>query len=603
MRKSPSYLVSTILAAGLMIAACGGGGGGSSVAPVAPVGGGGGSGGSGGGGSGGSGGGGTTTGNGSPPAATSTVLSTESDASRFLARATFGGSKTQIAALTGGDAADWVANEFAKPASFSMPVLLAQPRTASGDLQGKVINALYWDHMIGSNDQLRQRMAFALSQILVYSDVNDPDQLVRSYYQDLLIDNAFGNYRDVLEAVTYSPAMGNYLTYRGNRKGDPNTGRMPDENYAREILQLFSIGVVELNMDGSPKLDGQGQQIETYSNDDVVGLARVFTGLDLARTSGGNITSDAQIRPMQMLEDRHSQLEKQFLGTTIPAGTLGDETISRALDTIFNHPNVAPFLSRQLIQRFTQSNPSPEYIERVATAFEAGRFTAVGGQQFGTGQRGDLQATLAAILLEPTLFSDPSSNTDFALGKVREPILRFTHWARAFNVQGLDARNENMLRDTRSNAVSLGQQAFRAPSVFNFYRPGYIAPGTIAGDQGITVPEFQTVNASSAVGIMNFLTEFAFERGSQVDSTIDTYAPDYSEELALLDTPSALVDHLDVLLTGGRMTDIEKADIADIVGTLEFRTDSAANTAADREDAVQAAVALVLNSPSYAVTW
>lgn len=595
MRKSPSYLVSTVLAAGLMIAACSGGGGGdASVAPIAPIGGGGGSGG----------GGGTPTGgNGSPPAASSTVLSSESDASRFLARASFGGSKTEIASVTGTDAADWVTREFAKPVTLTAPALLAQPRQANGNLPGKVINALYWDHMIGSNDQLRQRMAFALSQIFVYSDVDDSDQLLRVYFQDVLIENALGNYRDLLEEVTYTPAMGNYLTYRGNRRGDPNTGRMPDENYAREIMQLFSIGVVELNMDGTPKLDGQGQQIETYSNDDVVGLARVFTGLDLARDSSGTATSDARIRRMEMREERHSQLEKQFLGTTIPAGTQGYESIRIALDTIFEHPNVAPFVSRQLIQRFTQSNPSPEYVERVATAFETGRFTAVGGQQFGSGVRGDMQSTLAAILLEPTLFSDPSSNTDFAFGKVREPILRFTHWARAFNLRNLDARNEHQLRDTRSNAYSLGQQAFRAPSVFNFYRPGYIAPGTIAGEQNITVPEFQTVNASSAVGIMNFLTEFAFDRTNQADSSLNTYLPDYSEELALLDTPDALVDHLDVLLTGGRMTAIEKADIADIVSTIEIRTNTAENTAADREDAVQAAVALVLNSPSYAVTW
>ncbi|NQY97755.1 MAG: DUF1800 domain-containing protein [Henriciella sp.] len=612
MRKSANYLVSIVFAAGLVLAACGGGGGGSSVPPTAPpVSGGGssgsgtggtGSGGSGSGTGGGSSGGGTTGTGAIPPAASSNVIADAADASRFLARASFGGSKPEIASLTGTDAANWVANEFAKPVTLTMPTLLAQPRTSSGELEGKVINALYWDHMIGSNDQLRQRMAFALSQILVYSDVNDPDQIVRAHYQDTLIQNAFGNYRDVLEAVTYTAAMGNYLTYRGNRRGDPNTGRMPDENYAREIMQLFSIGVVELNMDGTPRLDAQGQQIETYTNDDVIGLAKVFTGLDFAQ-SGGGATSDARIRPMEMIEDRHSPLEKQFLGTTIPAGTRGNESIRRALDTIFAHPNVAPFISRQLIQRFTHSDPSTAYVQSVATAFENGRFVSLGGQQFGTGQRGDLQATLAAILLEPTLFSDPTSNTDFAFGKVREPILRFTHWARAFNVQGLNAKNENDLRDTRSNALSLGQQAYRAPSVFNFYRPGYVAPGTIAGDRGITVPEFQTVNASSAVGIMNFLTDFVFDRASQVDNSIQTYDPDYSTEINLADTPQALVDHLDDLLTGGRMSDVEKTDIVDIIGSLEIRTDTPQNTAADREDVVRAAVALILNSPSYAVTW
>lgn len=598
MRKSPSYLVSTIFAAGLVLAACGGGGGDSTVAPIAPVGGGGG-------GSGGSGGGtgGGATGNSSPPAASSTVLSDSDDASRFLARATFGGSKTEIASVTGSDAADWISREFSKPVSLTMPALLAQPRSSSGSLPNNSVDRLYWDHMVTSNDQLRQRMAFALSQILVYSDNANDNQITRSQYQDVLIRNAFGNYRDLLEEVTYSPAMGRFLTYLDNRKGDPRTGRMPDENYAREILQLFTIGIVELNMDGTPRLDAQGQQIETYNNDDVIGLARVFTGLRLARDGNGQIRSDSEIVPMQMFDDRHSELEKIFLGTTIPAGTLGDESIRQALDTIFQHPNVAPFLSRQLIQRFTHSSPSPEYVERVSTAFESGSFTSLGGQQFGNGQRGDLQATLAAVLLEPTLYSDPTGSETIAFGKVREPILRFAHWARAFNVSGVNASNEHVLKDTRSSNNSLGQQAFKSPSVFNFYRPGYIAPGTQAGAQNITVPEFQIVNDSSSVGLLNFMTDFAFERTRKVDRNLATYSPNYSEELTMVDDPQRLVDHLDDLLTGGRMSDTEKADIVDIVRNLENRTGNAEQTAEDHDRIVQTAVTLVLNSPSYAVTW
>ena len=177
------------------------------------------------------------------------------------------------------------------------------------------------------------------------------------------------------------------------------------------------------------------------------------------------------------------------------------------------------------------------------------------------------------------------------------------HWARAFNVSGIDADNERRLRDTRSSENSLAQQPFRAPSVFNFYRPGYIAPGTNAGAQNITVPEFQIVNETSSVGYLNFMTDFAFDRASQRNNDIDTYTPDYSDELALVGDPAGLVDHLDDLLTGGRMSDVEKADIVDIISTIEIRTNSAENTAADEEDVVQAAVALVLNSPSFAVTW
>ncbi|MEO1020789.1 MAG: DUF1800 family protein, partial [Pseudomonadota bacterium] len=391
-----------------------------------------------GGGTGGSSGGG---GGGGTPAAPASEINSELEATRFLARATFGGSKAEIASLNGRDAADWLASEFSKSASLTLPTLTAQPRNSNGNLRGNVVDALYWDHIIGSDDQVRQRMAFALSQILVYSDAADSDQLMRAYYQDIMIRNAFGNFRDLLEEVTYSPAMGEWLTYRGNRKGNPNTGRMPDENYAREILQLFSIGLIELNMDGSPKLDAQGQQIETYSNDDIEGLARVFTGLSWAGDSFNDRPQDGDIRQMVMWPEQHSELDKTFLGTTIPAGTEGDESIRIALDTIFEHPNVAPFISRLLIQRFTQSDPSPAYIENVATAFETGRFTAQGGRNFGTGQRGDLRATLAAVLLEPTTFAEPPANGTIMSGKVREPILRFAHWARAFDAGGLNAFN------------------------------------------------------------------------------------------------------------------------------------------------------------------
>ena len=576
-----------ILAASLVLAACGGGGGDSSVPPGSPVAGGG---------SGGSGGGGT-------PAEPASKIDSELEATRFLARATFGGSKAEIASLNGRDAADWLASEFSKSTSLTLPTLTAQPRDNEGRLQSNIVDTLYWDHIIGSNDQVRQRMAFALSQIVVYSDAADNDQLMRAYYQDILIRNAFGNFRDLLEEVTYSPAMGEWLTYRGNRKGDERSGRMPDENYAREILQLFSIGLIELNLDGSPKLDAQGQQVETYSNDDIEGLARVFTGLSWAGDEFNDRPQDGDIRQMVMFPEQHSELDKVFLGTTIPAGTGGDESIRIALDTIFEHPNVAPFISRLLIQRFTQSDPSPAYVQSVATAFESGRFTAQGGRSFGTGERGDLRATLAAVLLEPTTFEEPAAGATITTGKVREPILRFTHWARAFDISGLNAYNERQLSDTRSSDNALGQQAFSSPSVFNFYRPGYIAPGTNAGDQNITVPEFQIVNESSSVGYLNFMTDFAFDRASQRDRDIDTYTPDYSDELALVDNPTALVDHLDNLLTGGRMSDIEKADIVDIIGTIEIRTNSAENTAADQEDMVQAAVTLVLNSPSYAVIY
>ncbi|MEL7110629.1 MAG: DUF1800 family protein [Pseudomonadota bacterium] len=532
------------------------------------------------------------------------LIKSESGAARFLARATFGGSKDAISALTGTDAADWVATELAKPYTLTLPILDAQPKYPSGNPEDARVDELYWDQIVGFDDQLRQRMVFALSQILVYSDEVNPNQFQRAVYQDILIRNAFGNYRDLLEEVTYSLPMGEWLTYLNNRKGDPNRQRMPDENYAREILQLFSIGLVELNLDGTPKLDGEGRTIETYADDDLQGLARVFTGLSWAGGKfGGLRPTDAALQPMQMYDEQHSDLEKSFLGTTIPAGTPGDESIDLALDAIFEHPNVAPFVSRQLIQRFTQSNPSPQYVERVSSAFNDGRYVAEGGQEFGTGVRGDLSATIAAVLLDEDTFMDMTGASDIARGKVREPILRFTNWARAFSVSNIDASNEKALRYTSSLETALGQQAFKSDSVFNFYRPGYVPRGTIAGDLSMTIPEFQIVNEGSTIGYMNFMLNFVFDFQAHRTAGYQTYTPDYSEEHALAEDPAALVDHLDVLLTGGRMSEQERLEIMIILDSIEIHATNPDHAEADRDTRVKTAIALIVNSPSYILTW
>ena len=540
-----------------------------------------------------------------PPPPPVTKIDTEPDAVRFLARATFGGTKAQVAAVATMDAADWLASEFAKPQTLTLAILQAQPRDIDGDIPRNRATELYWDHLITADDQLRQRMALALSQILVYSDISDQGhQERRAYYQDILIRNAFGNYRDLLQEVTYSPAMARWLTYWRNRKGDARTGRMPDENYAREVLQLFSIGLIELNMDGSPKLDAQGQQIETYTNDDIIGLARVFTGLTGKGTSFNTTDEDYNYNPLIMYDERHSPLEKVFLGTTIPANTGGTESVNTALDTIFAHPNVGPFLSRQLIQRLTHSSPSPAYVQRVATAFENGIYTAPNGRRFGASQRGDLEATLAAIMLDESLFlKDGDDASIVTKGKIREPILRFVHWARAFDLANIDASNEGKLRVTTDPITGLGQQPMRAPSVFNYYRPGYVAPGTLSGDRNLTTPEFQLVNEGTSVGYLNFMTEYAFDRAYKRDRDIATYKPDYSEEIALTSDIPALMTHLEILLTADRMTQAERDELIAILQLMPINTDTPEKEAVDREQIVYTAVALVLNSPSFAITW
>lgn len=537
-----------------------------------------------------------------PQSIQTTIIKDEAMATRFLSRATFGGTKAQVDALVGVDAADWLKAEFDKSPTLYLPEMQTL-RREDGSFEWNIATYQYWDKILTADDQLRQRTVFALSQILVVSDIQDAGRpLRRTYYQDILSRNAFGNYRDMLQEVTYSPEMAEWLTYMRNRKGDERTGRMPDENYARELLQLFTIGLVELNQDGTAKTDGRGRQIETYDNEDIIGLARVFTGLSYKGVGFWNRDDDSDYHQLQMFEDQHSPLEKKFLGKTIPAGTPGNQTIDEALDHIFEHPNIAPFLARQLIQRFTASNPRPQYVERVSQAFDRGLYIAPNGQTFGTGQRGDLEATMAAVLLEESLFlNDDPNNQLLTNGKIREPILRFTHWARAFDVANINSYNEGKLGWTIDPVDGLGQHPFRSPSVFNFYRPGYIAPQTESGNMGLTAPEFQLVNESTAVGNLNFMTEFAFERTWERNSDLNTFTPDYSEEIALTDTPEALIDHLDTLLTGNQMGDNEKSEIAAIIGDMRLRTDDPEKEAEDRDERAKVAIVLVMNSPAFAV--
>lgn len=535
-----------------------------------------------------------------PPSPVVTIAATKLESSgevnRFMQQAAFGVSTDDLVALTDSDATDWVRAEFSKSATFYLPTLLQ--RAEGGDeLKNRPHSNLFWEAMINGDDALRQRMVFALSQIIVISD-NDMSghPLQVAYFMDILSNNAFGNYRDLLQQVTYSPAMSEYLTYLRNRKGDESTGRMPDENYARELMQLFTIGLVELNMDGTEKVGGDGRPIETYDNDDVVGLARVFTGLSLEGTDFWKTPDESRYKPLQMYQDYHSTSDKTFLTTTIPASTLGDDAVDMALDEIFAHPNLAPFISRQLIQRFTASNPESAYVQRVATAFETGLFSAPDGSSFGAGVRGDLQATLAAILLDATVHQ-PADQVPNTGGKVREPVLKFVQWARTFNVTDANVAEEGRLRDARSPSSALGQHPFRSPSVFNFYRPGFVAPGTESGAANLTAPELQIVNGSSSVGFVNFSTDFVFARRKGQDGETH-FVPDYSDEVALADDPSALVDHLDDILTGSRMSPATKSDILAAISSLEISDSDADN---DRLKRVRIGVLMAMDSSAYAV--
>lgn len=562
------------------------------------------------------------------------AFATSQSTARFLTQATFGPNPREISGLTGTSASSWFAQQLAMEPTLVGPDYDAYASLAEGieDEESGLIFAapsyVFWKQAIEAPDQLRLRMAFALSQILVVSDAGGeilsdvPESMVG--YQDILRNHAFGNYRDLLEAITYNPAMGEWLTYMGNQKAD-DTGRVPDENYARELLQLFTVGIVELQPNGEPRLQN-GRPVELYDNEDVTGLARVFTGLDIAGLDRRAFPSlvDAVgevddlgenfLRPMTFNDALHSEREKRFLNCVIPAGTRTLDSITQALDCIMAHPNVGPFVSRQLIQRFTTSNPSPAYVERVAAAFNSGSFLLPDGRRVGDGRKGALAPTLAAILFDAEAQVDPAlDNTQF--GKIREPVLRFTHWARAFDVVASKPEYALELTDT-SDPAALSQHPHRARSVFNFYRPGYAAPGTQSGALGMTVPELQIVNASSTNGYINFMTFWAFGGLDMLDQTeIEAeltelgipfnrsevalaWRPDYTAEIALADDVKALLDRLDRNLTYGTLSSETRGSIENVITQVRLDDEDDQEGRAAR---VRLAVLLIMTSPDYLV--
>ena len=444
------------------------------------------------------------------------TLSTPAEASRFLAQASYGSNPKDIKALTGRTANEWIEAQFLRP-PFSLLNAMRYWRQRRGPEGNKNVSELedahnaWWVSTI-QQDQLRQRVAFALSQIFVVSSagvVGEYPKGLVSYY-DTLVRGAFGNFRQLLQDVTLHPMMGMYLTYIGNRKERfDSTGKItqaPDENYAREVMQLFTIGLEQLNLDGTPKKDAQSRPIPTYSNNDVIGLARVFTGWSW---NGGRLThecffragycaentNERETRPMVAYDQYHSTLEKRFLGTTIAEGqsrTTADLKV--ALDTLFNHPNVGPFIGRQLIQRLVTSNPSPAYVRRVASAFNNN----------GQGVRGDMKAVIRAVLLDEEARGD-NARKQPSFGRIREPVLRFTHLMRALEASSRTGYWGIGRTDVPGN---LNQTAMRAPSVFNFYRPGYSPAGTPVARAGLVAPEMQITQESSVAGYADYLDRF-----------------------------------------------------------------------------------------------
>jgi uncharacterized protein (DUF1800 family) len=531
----------------------------------------------------------------------------DAGAIRFLSQATFGASTADMRQLREMGLEPWLDQQFNMSRSTTgthldyvksqIPLPVPQGTTVTMD----PLYHSFWRSAMLAPDQLRQRVAFALSQITVISaadtGLQDSPHTIASFL-DILADNAFGNYRDILQAVSTHPAMGQYLTALGNR-GD--NGRTPDENYAREVMQLFSIGLFELNMDGTQKMTN-GAAVETYDMDDIRGLAKVFTGWSwgnqgTADPSNGRFAGNPadpmrRVIPMQFYRQYHSPEAKVFLTANIAAGTDGIQAMRTALDTLFNHPNVAPFLGRQLIQRMVTSNPSPQYIQRVATAFANGRFTSP-SYSIGSGQRGDLKATVAAVLLDPEARS-ASNVTQEDWGKLREPILRIALLMRAF-----EATSQSPGQQFRIGNIDnqMFQTPMRSPSVFNFFRPGYVPPNTSIAAKNLVAPEFQIANEVSVATYANTLQNW-IPNGFGSTFTGQT-GPDIRVTAAgarnLAPDPDKLVAHINLMLTANTMSTTTRDAIRAAVASISA---TANNSAANR---VNLALFMTMTSPDFLV--
>ena len=405
----------------------------------------------------------------------------------------------------------WIDDQFSRPIGTLSPfVQWADAQPSSAQIYNDIKQDAWWGRAMGLPklrpdasttqlpDPLRQRVAFALSQIFVISDNmetlgTNPAGMIN--YYDMLENNAFGNYRDLLFGVATHPCMGIYLSHLGNAKADPVANTFPDENFAREVMQLFSIGLWMLNTDGTQQLDATGQPIPTYSNANITEMARVFTGLS-HWNSDFNGYSDDFTQPMIGWDAYHDLGTKTLLlGVTTPArtaspGSTGTATfadVNAAIDNLFNHPNVGPFVARQLIQRFITSNPSPAYIARVATAFNNN----------GSGVRGDMKAVIKAMLLDDEA-RNPLMRSDPTYGKLREPFLKCVNFAHAFN-----ATSQAGWYYLDSFILDHDEEPLKSPSVFNFYLPNYTPPGALA-QAGLVAPEFQIINASSGTLAPNY---------------------------------------------------------------------------------------------------
>jgi len=533
-----------------------------------------------------------------PPALPGGPVTAE-DAARLLTQATFGPTMDEIAHVQSIGIEAWIDEQFATPPVSHRQLFI--------DDEGQFRNGrqeAWWKNVVESDAQLIERVAFALSEIFVISDEgelqNYPEPL--AHYYDLLVAGATGNFRQLLEDVTLNPMMGNYLDMRKNEKPNPVTGSQPDENYAREILQLFSIGLWKRHQDFSFVFDQYGQPVPTYGQSEVVGFAHTFTGWNFNNPDPNNASWNYppanNYDPMSLWDAYHDTDEKLLLdGFVLPAGQDGLTDLEMALDLIFEHPNVGPFICRQLIQRLVTSNPSPGYVHRVAGVFNDN----------GSGVRGDMKAVVKAILTDHEARST-SFLDDLGYGKVREPLLKATALFRAFEarpqqpINPSDPQRDRLVWRYWNPQNDFGQAALRSPSVFNFFEPDYRFPGDI-DDAGLFAPELQiaseTINVRTANRLWSLLQSKGFGGTNR-----EHVRWEWPAELVALMTNDATVtadqvlDWFDLVFLSGQMPSDMRGDLETLVADL-YPLDPA--DAGDQDELFENLLYCLLNSPEFGV--
>jgi uncharacterized protein (DUF1800 family) len=529
-----------------------------------------------------------------PPVA---KAATDAEAARFLLQAQFSATDDDISSLKSRGYLAWLNTQFSVSPDQSGVAWLSSRGHNSITSEARYFwpqfgDFMIWNQLLVGTGQMRKRIALALSEFFVVSlspiDGFYPPYVIGAYW-DVLGANCFGNFRTLLEKITLNAGMGFFLNTKGNLKEDAN-GRQPDENYAREVMQLFTIGLYELNADGTLRLDANNQPIETYGQSDITNLSRVFTGYDWDYLSnGGSFTPVSWVsysipsthfatNPMKFSAAGHSTLEVNFLGTNIPANTSGPEALRIALDRLFNHANAGPFFARQMIQRLVTSNPSPAYVGRVAAAFANN----------GAGVRGDLKAVWTAILMDDEARAAPDS-ADTLGGKLREPMVRFVQWARTVGINSSDGAWE--IYDLSGSDQALGQSALRSSSVFNFFRPGYVPPNTAIATAGKQAPEFQLLNETTTAGYINFMQNMTRWGYNNVKPTYATLLP------IAHDVP-AVISWLNLRLTANQLSTATLAVLQAVGTALNVTAASADNT---KLDLLATLTFLTLISPEYLV--